>query len=118
MFFFLVLASLLLQGCASFGNTKVKDAVVRDWIFSVETRVNGVTTVWLRNDDTGVYCFTNDIATAKQLEDLMKSDRMVTFRYGDVKFFNNNPCSGAEVSVDGSGFHTFVVTQIVGDLKE
>lgn len=37
---------------------------------------------------------------------------MITMVYADASTFNAHPCSGAEQSYDGSGFHTFIVKSI------
>ena len=105
---------LLLAGCLpnQWGNWRVSEATVRDYLFAVEKRDNGITTVWLRNDESGVYCFTSDVATYASLTDMLRSDKMVTMEYADARLFNASPCHGAETSYEGSGFHTFIVKSI------
>lgn len=110
----LIVLAILLTGCLpnQWGNWRVNGATVRDTMFSVEKRDNGVTTVWLRNDETGVYCFTGDVAEYESLKEMLLSDRLVTITYSDARLFNAHPCFGAESSYEGSGFHTFIATDI------
>ena len=67
LFLIIVLASLL-AGCGGAGAHAVKDATMRDTIFSVEKKENGSNFVWMVHDDVGVYCTMNDDLYQKALK--------------------------------------------------
>lgn len=54
---------LTLSGCA--GAQAITKATLRDTIFSVEPRNNGVTVMWMTHDDVGAYCTTRPEIAAK-----------------------------------------------------
>lgn len=54
----------LLAGCGA-GPHAVKDATLRDVIFSIETKENGSHFLWMVHDDVGVYCTMNAALFAK-----------------------------------------------------
>ena len=92
------------------GSWHVKDATLRDYMYSVEHRDNGVTAVWMVNDESGVYCFQDKDASFASLKEMLLSDKKVTITYSDVHFFNVNPCTNIESSE--SSYHVFVATEI------
>lgn len=55
---------LLLAGCGA-GPNAVKDATLRDTIFSIETKENGSHFLWMVHDDVGTYCTMNAALFAK-----------------------------------------------------
>ncbi len=111
---FIMLAMLALVGCESkqAGNTTISEATVRDIIFSVETRANGVTVVWLINDETGAYCFADEVAKSGSLEEMLLSGKPVIIKYKGIEYADDHPCKGAESSNSGSGFQTYAAESI------
>lgn len=107
----IVIASMLV-GCA--GSWHVQDAVGIDVIFSVETRLNNISIVWLKNDESGAYCVEKHVADKETLMAFMRSRQEVEFVYSDIglTWLAGNPCYQAESSIEGAGFHTFYVSSI------
>src|SRR5689334_10453345 len=64
----LVLLLLVLSGCAGAGPHAVRDATLRDTIFSIETKENGSHFIWMRYDDVGVYCTMDSTLFNKAVE--------------------------------------------------
>ncbi len=76
------LAILALSGCAGAQAIKGK-ATLRDTIFSVEPRNNGVTVMWMTHDDVGAYCTTRPEIAAKMkhfLNDKNRQEVLVDYK--------------------------------------
>jgi uncharacterized lipoprotein YajG len=64
---------LVLSGCA--GPQSITKATLRDTIFSVEPRNNGVTVMWMTHDDVGAYCTTRPEIAEKMNQFLHQNTR-------------------------------------------
>lgn len=64
-FILVVLFSSVITSCSGAGPHAVRDATLRDTVFSVETKENGSHFVWMVHDDVGVYCTMNDVLFKK-----------------------------------------------------
>jgi hypothetical protein len=73
-------AAGLLVACAGVQAIKGK-ATLRDTIFSVEPRNNGVTVMWMTHDDVGAYCTTKPEIAAKMVDFLSNYNGEVLVDY-------------------------------------
>ena len=106
----LALCALLLAACPAQSRQFTKVGMLRDTIFSVEQRGNGALIVWMTHDDAGAYCFgvSDEHPSA---ESLIDHQGEVVITYADI-LANGDGCGSAEVSHDGSGFHTYKVQKM------
>lgn len=97
---FILIVALLITGCAGVQAIKGK-ATLRDTIFSVEPRNNGVTVMWMTHDDVGAYCTTKPEVAAKMNYFLNKGGEVLvdykSLNVGDEGFdLLNGGCSTDE----------------------
>lgn len=64
----------------------VDDGVANDWIFSVEPRENNTVSVWLRYDDTGVWCSSAPNIKSFVLQVAEETDPQVVIVYDSLNF--------------------------------
>lgn len=87
--FIILIGLALLSSCAEY----TRRGKLKDEIFGIEHRANGVVVVWVVHDDVGSYCF-NNRETAAKAEDLFKNyDGKVIITYDDGSTFDGCPSS-------------------------
>lgn len=108
-----LLLVLTLVGCGSWAAWYVEDGTLTDKIYSVELRRSGGVIMWMVNDETGAYCVLPEQADKAKLEEMMYSREEVVVKYRESRLIHGaKNCWGSESSYEGSGFETFVVTDI------
>ena len=108
-----LLTVVTLAGCGSWASWYVEDGVLTDTIYSVELRKSGGVIMWMTHDETGAYCVLPEQANRKKLEAMMFSRDEVVVEYRESRLIHGaKNCWGSESSHEGSGFETFVVTNI------
>jgi len=86
---------LSLSACAEY----TRNATLKDEMFGVEDRANGVVIVWVVHDDVGAYCF-NDYAEAKKAHELFYNyDGRVQITYNSGRAFDGCPSSTSTMTV-------------------
>lgn len=94
--FLSILSVVVLSGC---GSAYTRHATLKDEMFGVEDRANGVVVVWVVHDDVGAYCF-NDPVEAKKAHDLFYAyDGRVQITYNSGNLFDGCPSSTATMTV-------------------
>lgn len=85
--FLSILLIVLLAGCSEY----TRNGKLKDEMFGIEHRANGVVVVWVVHDDVGSYCFNNGEMAAKAEKLFNTYEGKVVITYDDGSAFDGCP---------------------------